>query len=390
MKHLIIVRLGKNSIHKAWLYRIRKLVDVAFIYYDESNFSEDSPNYEAFFEGTKLTGIKKFIDDNQYILEKYDYFWLFEDDLLVSYETVAGIVSFTNKYKPVLSAPSLTADSFYTHILMLQNTSLMLRGTDFVECMSPIMSRDFLRHTLQKFEEFPVWGIEFYWRHLLWEMRELAFIYDKYPITHTRPVGHGSLYKHSDGANINYSEDNFRASEAYGKPFKKYINILFGMEDKFDPEVLVGDSLRRHIDYGYSHLAPLHGEHVISQVKNDTYFANDLFTQFLSFPRIQKLYGLPEITPLESQLMVRKWKFGRVDPHTEWTQNLKFDISGKIIGYNNPNECYWEIKDGKLIILNENKVVSTIFDEYFHENNKIHLHGEHRISEKVRHYLIEN
>lgn len=388
MKHLIIVRLGKKSIHKAWLYRIRKLVDVAFVYYDESNFSEDSPNYEAFFEGTKLTGVKKFIDANPDILEKYDYFWLFEDDLLISYETVAGIISFISKYKPVLSAPSLTADSFYTHPVMFQNTALMLRGADFVECMSPIMSREFLRNTLNEFEEFPVWGIEFYWQHLLWEMRELAFIYDKYPITHTRPVGQGVLYKNANGTNINYYEDNSRAFETYGKPFRKYV-ILCGMEDKFDPEVLVGNDLRRYMDSGYCHLEQLHGEDIVLRIKNETYCANDLFSQFLSFPRIQKLYRLPEITPLESQLMVRTWEFGRVGPHAEWGQNLRFDISGEIKGYNNPNERYWKIIDGKLVILGENKVVTTVFDDYFYQNDRMCLHGDHLIAGNERHYLIE-
>ncbi|WP_218777692.1 hypothetical protein [Acetobacter malorum] len=389
MKHLMLLRLGKKSIHKSWIYRLRKIMDIAFIYYDDSNFSEDSPDYEAFFEGTKLTGIKKFLDTNPNILENYDYFWLFEDDLVISHETADGIISFINKYRPVLSAPSLTADSFYTHPVMFQNIDLMLRGTDFVECMSPIMSREFLRDTLKEFEAYPIWGIEYYWQHLLWEKRELAFIYDKYPISHTRPTGHGSLYKNAEGKNINHIEDNAIAQELYGKKFNKYINVLFGMQDNFNPSILVSDDLREYIDSGSRHLVKLHGDHIIPCLKNDTYFANSLFTQFLSFQRIQEIFGLHDITPLESQLIVRTWSFGRIEPHAEWAKKLKFDISGNIRGYNNSNERYWKVIDDNLVILGDDKMTSTVFNHISQDNGKFYLQGEHKKSSNMIHYLKE-
>jgi hypothetical protein len=73
---------------------------------------------------------------------------------------------------------------------------MLFRGTDFVEIMAPIMSRDFLRLALPHFDEnFSSWGYEWLWRKLLNDRRAFAAILDAAPIVHTRPIGQGSLYK---------------------------------------------------------------------------------------------------------------------------------------------------------------------------------------------------
>jgi hypothetical protein len=66
---------------------------------------------------------------------------------------------------------------------------MLLRYTNFVEIMAPLMSMQALRHlmpTLDNDDIKSAWGLDFVWPYLL-NNRDVAVI-DKTPMTHTRPV----------------------------------------------------------------------------------------------------------------------------------------------------------------------------------------------------------
>lgn len=371
MKHLLILRCGKKSIHTSWLYANRNLIDIAFVYYDDADFSNHNPQYVDRIEGTKHMGLHYFLKKNPEIIEKYDYFWMFEDDLFIPYETMSEIISFINKYKPHLSAPSLTKNSFFSHPITLQNKALYLRGTDFVECMSPVMSREFLVKTLDQFLEFPVWGIEWYWQHLLWEMREVAIIYDKWPIYHTRPVGGGALYKIAEDLSINPMDDLHKARNIYSNQFNGSMNIFFGIQDFFDAPFLVGSDLKKEI----ASLSSYNSINTLNYVLDSVKFNNEMFSQFLSFPIVNRILKTPEISGIESDFIVRDWSFGGVTSDECWCDNIKFDFFGQIRNYYHPNERFWKIINGNFAFISEDGCATTIFDKKELINGKIFLTG---------------
>lgn len=376
MRHLIILRCGKVSIHKSWINQAKKLVDIAFVYYDESDFSSDSPTYSEHFTGTKLTGVYDFLTKHPHLVNQYDFFWLFEDDLFLPYASLQGIVDFVNQYKPALSAPSLTFESYYSHPIMFQNPPLLLRGTDFVECMSPIMRRDFLLKSLKQLKEYPVWGIERYWQHLLWEMKEVALIFDKWPITHTRPIRNGSLYKIAHKLSMNIEADEERSRQLYSGKFNRYINTLFGIPDTFKKEFLIGAKLRNFITSGLVELTKMHGEHLIPQILEKTYFKNNLFTQFLSFPTVTNILDMPTLSPEKSNLITGEWLFGNYTTDTCWCDKMQFNINGRIENYSHDNEYAWKTVNETLVFLSKNNKETTIFDTKEIVNGKILFTGK--------------
>lgn len=390
MKHLMILRCGQKSIHSIWIHYVKAVMDVAFVYYDDSDFSTDKPTYSYYSKGTKLTGVHDFISNNPSVLEEYDFFWLFEDDLIISYESVQQIVEFVNNYQPALSAPTLSLGSFITHAIALQIPSLFIRGTDFVECMAPIMSRSFLHDTLQQFIEYPIWGIERYWQHLLWNKKEVAILYDQWPITHTRPVGSGTLYKVAQEMSINHAADEAKAFNLFGKKFNKFSNILFGVEDKFSRPFLTDGNLRKKIQLNSELIGRLYGNDIRNKILQETYFSNDFFVQFLSFPKVQKLLNLPNITEQESSIIAKEWSFGNFKNNVCYGIGMNFNVNGTISGYYNKNECYWKIVDGHFAILSKDKKPTTIFNKKEMINNKTVLIGEYVNNKSTLHYLKEH
>jgi hypothetical protein len=109
--------------------------------------------------GGKFSDIKKFFEEYPNLIEICDYVWTFEDDVLLPYSSLVKARSLLEKYRFKLAAPSLSFESFFGWPIAVQNERMLFRGTDFVEIMAPIMSRDFLRLALPHFDEnFSSWG----------------------------------------------------------------------------------------------------------------------------------------------------------------------------------------------------------------------------------------
>ena len=389
MRHLLILRCGEKSIHRSWINRVRDRMDMAFVYYDHANFADDRPTYEDYIEGTKLTGVHDFLKKYPDLIEQYDYFWLAEDDLYLPYKSIVGIIDFIDQFRPVLCAPSLTADSYITHPITLKNNKLFLHGTDFVECMIPIMHRSFLSKTLSQFIEFPVWGIERYWQYLLWEFKEIAFIFDQWPIVHTRPVQSGSLYKTAANMAINLPADDQRAYNLYGQKFGRFINTLFGVTNDFDSKMLTGHLLREKMKYGMEDIEHFHGEKATADIYMRTLYMNDLFTQFLSFPTVQKLLRMPYITANESNIIVRDWSFGNLSENKIWCKFMKFDPSGKVIGYDQNNEHAWKMVNGKFAFFSREGEMTNLYENVSYNNGCLEMTGYHKGDPNNIHFLKE-
>ena len=165
---LIIVRAGRNSIHRSWIWTINGLADVAVSAYDDSDFSGDGARYVHAFVGGKFPGVMAFIERHPEVIDEYEYFWLFEDDLVLPFESLQRISALLARFRFVLSAPGLSYYSFFTWPLAVANSRFLFRGTDFVEVMMPIMSRAFLLAAMPAFNDnYTAWGHEWLWRKLL-------------------------------------------------------------------------------------------------------------------------------------------------------------------------------------------------------------------------------
>jgi hypothetical protein len=136
---LLILRAGKNSVHRSWIWTIRNLVDVAISTYDDSDYSSDGVAlWFHHWPGGKLAGVKNFLETNLGVFDNYDYFWLFEDDLTLPISSLRTMISLVDRFKFSLSAPALTSESIMGYPINMTNSRFLFRGTNFVEMMMPI------------------------------------------------------------------------------------------------------------------------------------------------------------------------------------------------------------------------------------------------------------
>ena len=197
---LIIIRAGRNSIHRCWTWTVNGFADVALSVYDDTDFSSDGARFVHKTPGGKFPGIAAFLEAFPNVISEYDYFWLFEDDLVLPLETLRQVSNLLGRFQFELSSPAITYYSFFTWPIMVRNDRFIFRGTNFVEVMAPIMSRKFLLLVAHAFNDnYSGWGHEWLWHKHLGDLGSFAAIFDCAPITHSRPFGSGSLIKNRAG-----------------------------------------------------------------------------------------------------------------------------------------------------------------------------------------------
>jgi len=387
-KVLIVVRCGTYGIHQSWVNRISGVVDCAMLYYDRPIDEKIEVKYKRFYEGTKLTGIKNFFDENPFLLEEYDFFWLLDDDLYIPLTTVLSVCNFALKYNIMLCAPALTADSYCNHPVTVQNTALYLRGTDFVECMAPLLRADILKDSLEKFQQYPIFGIERFWQYYLWENKEIAYILDFASITHTREMGKGALYKNNENKFSRPIDDDNLAASVYTSNFSKYVNVLFGIKNNFERDLVFGEDLCELCDIGLSEYYKINGTSKRDLLIESARIRDDKFSKCLSFSGVKNITGLKTINTLESDILLRKWSFGEYGSQP-WATKIQLIPTGAILGYKNDNESYWKISNGSVCFFNKENQISTVFSQVKYEVDGFLLTGLHYEDENKMYYLKE-
>lgn len=257
-KILIIIRAGAGSIHRSWSWTTNGFADIALSIYDDADFPGENVKYFHRAAGGKFPGIKAFFEAHPSVLENYDYYWLFEDDLVLPLESLRRISMLLGAFPFELSAPSLSYYSYFTWPITVRNSRFIFRATDFVEVMAPIMSVHFLRAALVAFNDnFSGWGHEWLWRKLLNKRSGFAAIFDCAPITHSRPFGSGTLVGNKPPSGWNPGKDMDEMIARYDldreTPFRNY----FGVTYKNKPSILVEDDFLQEAINGYSEMQGL-------------------------------------------------------------------------------------------------------------------------------------
>ena len=191
---LAVVRCGDDSLHPGWA-RDCQTVDVAVSYFGNNpDRAFPEARYVHRLKAGKWDGIHDFFRANPDAVQHYDYFWFPDDDIAMTGAQVDALIALGNAQGLDLWQPALDRDSYYGHTMTLALPGYMLRYTNFVEIMAPVMSRRVLEDTLPLFGSTRSgFGLDYYWPQRVREMRggatDGAAIIDAVTMTHTRPLG---------------------------------------------------------------------------------------------------------------------------------------------------------------------------------------------------------
>lgn len=194
-KHLVAVRAGDASLHRAWLDQPnhQRSFDLLASYYSAAAFERHRPEEgvtAVFVKGGKWDGLHQSFAITGIDLDRYDYVWLPDDDIATDGASIEQIFALSRAYDLALSQPALTRDSYFSYFPLLQCSAFRLRYTNLVEIMVPCLNRELLRCALPLFADTMTgFGMDYVWCR--W--RECgpfrSAILDAVAVRHTRPVG---------------------------------------------------------------------------------------------------------------------------------------------------------------------------------------------------------
>lgn len=228
-KYCVISAVGSKSLHRQWI-EDRAMVgfDLHLIVYDGSieTFRNDT-EYICHMEGQKLWLTYKYLNLHPEYIDKYDFFFIPDDDIIMDARNIMQFFECMEKYNLKIAQPSLRC-SYFTWGHVLRDNCCSLRYTNFVEMMVPCFSREALKNVLFTFNENSTgWGTETHWPLLIKTNNKDMAIIDEVSVLHTRPIQSGTALHHQEAVDYLKKYNLVTHVEEYGFiPNKSDIMIL--------------------------------------------------------------------------------------------------------------------------------------------------------------------
>ena len=172
-------------------YGVERILTLHLLIYDGSysKFCNDT-DFIACDAGYKMDMTYRYLHRHPDLLDKYEYFFLMDDDIEMSTEEVNKLFGIMKQYHLRIAQPSLVM-SYYTYVHTLRIPFCVLRYTNFVEMMVPCFSKEALVKVLPTFErKVRGCGIEYHWSRLIHGGHKDMAIIDKVNACHVRPLRH--------------------------------------------------------------------------------------------------------------------------------------------------------------------------------------------------------
>lgn len=199
VRNLVFARVGRLSLHRNWLLEAKSLRnwDLQLSTYDEQQSDLDDGDLPLSIDtGTKWDSACRYLRANPDLLDRYEYIMFPDDDLLFEPEGLSRLFEVMSSYKLDIAQPSLRASSYIAYPITAHCPASLLRYTNYIEPMCPIIRSTYLRTLLPTLERWPTgWGQDDIWAMMMPDPAYRAAFIDASPILHTRPLHTGAVYK---------------------------------------------------------------------------------------------------------------------------------------------------------------------------------------------------
>lgn len=234
---LALFRAGPNSLHGNAIERLNQQnFDYALSWFGEQPPENASGAlFVDYQKGSKWVGLEQTLRRHWGLIQEYDYVWLPDDDLLCNPEDVSRMFLVCQDLRLELAQPSLTLDSYFSHVITLQHREYQVRFTNFVEIMAPVLSKAMLLKIMPTLAgAISGYGLDAVWPRMS-ELGRVAII-DDVAIKHTRPVG-GPNYKFNKEVGITPTQ------EAWVKTASHFIDVSWDYHINYGGLLQNGDTV---------------------------------------------------------------------------------------------------------------------------------------------------
>lgn len=201
-RFLLIVNKGPGALEipregNAWdmmdIYFMKK--DIEAVSSDPTRSKADFVVFETNRNMRKFAIIKRAFEQLS-ALWHYEAVMMLDDDLVPVDCSITDIFERFMRTGFRVGQPALSADSYWSHEVVLRNSRFLWRRTNFVEVMCPILTREAMHEYIGLFDEtISAFGLDVYWSSKEWEARGGVVVLDSTPMRHTRPVRGGVAYQ---------------------------------------------------------------------------------------------------------------------------------------------------------------------------------------------------
>jgi hypothetical protein len=190
-KYLVISTVGDESLHHEWI-KDNPNFDLVLIYYgNNQSIAQEYINQTPYVysaKGEKYHLLKSFILSSPEFISNYSHIWTPDNDVSISTENINLLFEISDKYNLNLAQPAM--NGYISHALTSPQHGNLLRYTNFVEVLAPLMDLKTLMFLKDTFDEnYSGWGYDFLWPYMLEFPEDKIAIIDKIIMTHTKPVG---------------------------------------------------------------------------------------------------------------------------------------------------------------------------------------------------------
>lgn len=189
--NLVVIRAGDTSLHKEWLtVGSNRNWDLFVSWYGKSSYVPVADERWQAIAGGKWDGLARTFAAHGGLLEDYDYIWLPDDDIRTDWRAINRLFDVMKEERLHVAQPSLTANSYFSHLHTLNCPGMYLRYTNMVEIMIPCFDVRYLRLVLPYMSwSMSGFGLDWIWCRLSDENGFKSAILDCVAMQHTRPVG---------------------------------------------------------------------------------------------------------------------------------------------------------------------------------------------------------
>jgi hypothetical protein len=183
IKNLIFSSVGDFSNFPHWWLNKKSLkeFDIYVCYYGNNMVKarefEKHCDYFTISKGSKFQNFYKIFNRDKITLDKYDAFWIVDDDIQINTLEINKLFLYQKRYNTWILQPSFT-DGAISHDITKCFSENKIRFTNFIEVCVPLFSKYALYKCMEIYDPILVgWGIDYLF---IWYLGE--YEKDKYAI----------------------------------------------------------------------------------------------------------------------------------------------------------------------------------------------------------------
>jgi len=168
-RNMIFTSAGDNTrFTELWCSKVDQNYDIYVLYYgnNDVNFQlyESHVTFIEKSEGSKFQNFHKFWNAHPEIIDKYDRFFILDDDIQISVQDINKMFDISREYNLEICAPSFNhaGGSIISHPITKNKKNTLLTYTNFVEVNTPLFNRTALDNLMKMYDPVLIgYGIDY-------------------------------------------------------------------------------------------------------------------------------------------------------------------------------------------------------------------------------------